>query len=55
LLSEGLGTKVRQAEPILPEDEEKIWIKEVFDMHSSKALQYTAFFVSFTGSFPQIL
>lgn len=44
LLSKGLGTKVRQADPILPEDEEKIWSQKVFGMHSSKALQYTVFF-----------
>ncbi|XP_062618379.1 uncharacterized protein LOC134279995 [Saccostrea cucullata] len=30
LLSEGLGTKVKQADPILPEVEEKIWTNGVF-------------------------
>lgn len=44
LLSKGLGTKVRQADPILPEDEEKIWTSGVFGLHSSQALQYTVFF-----------
>ena len=44
LLSKGLGTKVRQADPILPEDEEKIWNQKVFGMQSSLALQYTVFF-----------
>ncbi|XP_052679523.1 uncharacterized protein LOC128160267 isoform X1 [Crassostrea angulata] len=44
LLSKGLGTKVRQADPILQEDEEKFWSQKVFGMHSSKALQYTVFF-----------
>ena len=44
LLSKGLGTKVRQADPILPEDEEKIWNQKVFGMQSCLALQYTIFF-----------
>ncbi|KAK3107796.1 hypothetical protein FSP39_022395 [Pinctada imbricata] len=44
LLSKGLGTKVRQADPILPKDEEKIWDERVFRLHSSQALQYTVFF-----------
>ncbi|XP_078330429.1 uncharacterized protein LOC111100766 [Crassostrea virginica] len=44
LLSKGLGAKVRQADPILPEDEEKIWNQKVFGMQSSLALQYTVFF-----------
>lgn len=44
LLSNGLGTKVRQADPILPEDEEKIWTRGVFRLDSSQALQYTVFF-----------
>lgn len=45
LLSKGLGTKVRQADPILAEVEEKIWSLKVFGMHSSKALQYRVFFL----------
>ncbi|XP_048775614.2 uncharacterized protein LOC125680217 [Ostrea edulis] len=44
LLSKGLGTKVRQVDPILPENEEKIWNQKVFGMQSSLALQYTVFF-----------
>ncbi|KAK3107197.1 hypothetical protein FSP39_009112 [Pinctada imbricata] len=44
LLSKGLGTKVRQADPISPKDEEKIWDERVFGSHSSQALQYTVFF-----------
>jgi hypothetical protein len=44
LLSKGLGTKVRHADPILSEDEEKISIKEIFGMNSSYKLQYTFFF-----------
>ena len=35
---------MRQANPILPEDEEKIWNQKVFGMQSSKPLQYTVFF-----------
>lgn len=41
LLSKGLGTKVRQADPILPEDEEIIWTSGVFGLHSSQALQFS--------------
>ncbi|KAK3084306.1 hypothetical protein FSP39_011366 [Pinctada imbricata] len=44
LLSKGLGTKVRQADPILPKDEEKFWDERVFGSHSSQTLQYTVFF-----------
>jgi hypothetical protein len=44
LLSRGFGTKVKQADPILPEDEEKIWEAQVFGMHSAQILQYTVFF-----------
>ena len=43
LLSKGLGTKLRQADPILPDDE-KIWAQGVFGSHSSQAVQYTVFF-----------
>ena len=41
LLSKGLGTKMRQADPILPEDKENIWNQNVFGMQSSLALQYS--------------
>jgi hypothetical protein len=44
LLSHGFGTKVKQADPILTEDEEKIWEAQVFGMHSAQNLQYTVFF-----------
>jgi hypothetical protein len=43
-MKELLLTKVRQADPILAEYKEKIGIKEIFGMNSSKALQYTIFF-----------
>lgn len=43
LLSRGFGTKVKQADPILPEDEEKIWEAQVFGMHSAQSLQYSLF------------
>ena len=44
LLSNGLGTKVTQAEPILPEDESQIWDKGVFGDKSTDSLQCTMFF-----------
>lgn len=43
LLSEGLGTKVRQADPIFPEEGGKIWTRGIFGLDSSQALQYTVF------------
>jgi hypothetical protein len=39
-----LWNKLKQADPILPEDEEKIWETQVFGMHSAQSLQYTVFF-----------
>ena len=42
-LSKGSETKVRQADPILPEDEEKLWNQKVFGIQFSLALQYTVF------------
>lgn len=39
-----LWNKLKQADPILPEDEEKIWEAQVFGMHSAQSLQYTVFF-----------
>lgn len=44
LSSKGLGTKVRQADPILPEKEENIWTRGVFGLNSPQALQNTVFF-----------
>lgn len=40
----GLDTKVRQAVPMFPEDGEKFWIRGVFVLTSSQALQYAVFF-----------
>lgn len=40
----GLDTKVRQAVPMFPEDGEKFWIRGVFGLTSSQALQYAVFF-----------
>ena len=44
LLSQGLGTKIRRADPISDEDEEKLWANGVFGRSSSTTLQYTVFF-----------
>ncbi|XP_062598710.1 zinc finger MYM-type protein 3-like [Saccostrea cucullata] len=44
LLSKGLGTKVKQADPITQEDEELLWEREVLGNKSAETLQYTVFF-----------
>ena len=44
LLSNGLGTKVKQADLILPEDECVIWEKGVFGGKNAESLQCTMFF-----------
>lgn len=44
LLSKGLGTKVRKADPVTKDDEEKLWAKNVFGDTDSTTLQYTVFF-----------
>ena len=36
----------RQADPIWPEDEEKLWQKGVFGKENSEQLQHTMFFYS---------
>lgn len=41
LLSKGSGTKVRQVDSIMPEDEEKIWTRGIFGLDSSQELKYT--------------
>lgn len=41
LLSKGSGTKVRQVDSIMPEDEEKFWTRGVFGLDSSQGLKYT--------------
>ena len=44
LLKRGLGTKTKQAEPIMPEDEQIIWEKGVFGHETEEKLQCTMFF-----------
>ncbi|CAC5417811.1 unnamed protein product [Mytilus coruscus] len=44
LLSKGLGTKVRRADPVSDDDEEKLWANGVFGTTNSSTLQYTVFF-----------
>ncbi|XP_076083571.1 uncharacterized protein LOC143054444 [Mytilus galloprovincialis] len=43
-LSKGLGTKVRRADPVSDDDEEKLWANGVFGTTNSTSLQYTVFF-----------
>ncbi|XP_062569594.1 zinc finger MYM-type protein 2-like [Saccostrea cucullata] len=44
LLKRGFGTAIKQAEPIMPQDEESMWEKGVFGDGSSESLQHTMFF-----------
>ena len=44
LVSKGVGTDTKQADPILPDQEETLWLKGVFGGHSSEALQHTVFY-----------
>ena len=44
LLTQGIGTKRKQADPILPEDEAVIWDKGVFGMKNGETLQCTIFY-----------
>ena len=46
LLAKGLGTKVKQAEAIFPEEEENIWEKGIFGAKNAETLQCTVFFYS---------
>jgi len=44
LLASGLGTNVKQAQPLMPEDEENLWESGVFGENSAESLQCTVFF-----------
>lgn len=44
LLQMGFGTKVKQAQAVLPEDEKVLWEKGVFGNSTAEALQSTVFF-----------
>lgn len=44
LVSSGVGTKVKQADPILFEDENKLWETGTFGHHSAESLQHTVFY-----------
>ena len=46
ILAKGVGTKIRRADPISEEDEEKLWQNGIFGMTDSVSLQYTVFFYS---------
>lgn len=43
LVAQGIGTTTRQADPILPEQEDMLWEKEVLGSSSAKSLN-TVFF-----------
>ena len=44
LLSRGIGTEIKQAPAVLPQDEEKIWDTGVFGLSSAESLQHTMYF-----------
>lgn len=44
LVAQGIGTTTRQADPILPEQEDILWEKEVLGSSSAKSVQNTVFF-----------
>ncbi|XP_061195452.1 uncharacterized protein LOC133203697 [Saccostrea echinata] len=44
LIDKGLGCDVKQADPILPQDEETLWLKSVFGRETAEQLQHTVFF-----------
>lgn len=46
LIDRGVGCEIRQADPIWPEDEEKLWQESVFGKENSEQLQHTLFFYS---------
>ena len=43
LLSNGLGTTTKQAQPLTPEDESVLWEKGIFGDTSAQPLQWTVF------------
>lgn len=44
LIDKGFGCSLKQADPILPKDEETLWQKHVFGKESAEQLQHTVFF-----------
>jgi len=44
LLNRGFGTKVKKAEPVLPDDEHLNWGNVVFGDKTAEILQFTMFF-----------
>lgn len=44
LLDKGLGTTIKQADPVTREDEEKLWQLKVFGNDNAEQLQHTVFF-----------
>ena len=41
LISEGIGVEVKQADPVLPDQENKLWEEGVFGNQDAESLQYT--------------
>ena len=44
LVSKGIGIEVKHADPVLPDQENKLWDEDVFGNHNAVSLQYTVFF-----------
>lgn len=46
LIDRGVGCEIHQADPIWPEDKEKIWQEGVFGKEKSEQLQHSLVFYS---------
>jgi hypothetical protein len=45
LTNQGIGTQVKRADPILPNDEQALWDSGVFNIDLSTGLSYIVFFL----------
>jgi hypothetical protein len=44
LTNQGIGTQVKRADPVLPNDEQALWDSDVFNIDLSTGLSYIVFF-----------
>jgi hypothetical protein len=44
LTNQGIGTQVKRADPVLPNDEQALWDSGVFNIDLSTGLSYIVFF-----------
>jgi hypothetical protein len=45
LTNQGIGTQVKRADPVLPNDEQALWDSGVFNIDLSTGLSYIVFFL----------